>query len=784
MPRTEPRACPAGLHQLGPHLKTRRGCPACQRDVDLARVVSWVAALDPTLEPAGIVGAVDAAAPSEVGRRALMRHLETDPGVLTAGSSATPNVVCRFISELAAAGATGVTAPGCARCGVPKRRLENLLADGTRVCNGCYRELHPVACVGCGGVKPHGRRDADGVLCGNCARRALGALETCGRCGQPGVVAARVEGDVVCTGCYRAPTRPCGNCGQVAPVVSRRSGMPLCPRCYRRPYRACGRCGRVGPIGRRAIGDDPELCDRCAQPPVATCLRCGQERPCHFVSEGRPVCIRCSPQRPSRCAHCGRDRAATAQWPEGPVCGTCYGQALRRRGRCAGCGQERRLVSPPGRQAQLCCDCAGLPPGPTCGRCGIEDKIYQGDRCARCVLADRTAALLSGPDGTIPPPLLPVYESIVTTRSALGGINWLRRGASPALLADVAAGLVPLTHDGLDTLPRGMAVGYLREMLVANGVLARRDEPLAGLERWIDENIERVDDPGDRRLVAAYASWRVLRGTRRRAERAVDQPTSTRWATDRVNAAIAFLAWLAEHEQRLEDCRQADVDRWLIEGRRSHYDVRDFLRWAADRKAVSPLSVPPKRWATGSAMADNDRWQLTRRLLHDDSLDLVDRVTGSFVLLFAQQPGRIARMTLDDITPTPDGVAVRFGNDPVAIPQPLAGLVLQLASDRSRRGGIGAPATATPWLFPGHLPGRPISSNWLGQRLNRLGINARASRRAALLQLAAEVPAPVLADLLGIATRTAVSWVAAAGGNWARYAADRARTEASKSTTT
>jgi hypothetical protein len=32
---------------------------------------------------------------------------------------------------------------------------------------------------------------------------------------------------------------------------------------------------------------------------------------------------------------------------------------------------------------------------------------------------------------------------------------------------------------------------------------------------------------------------------------------------------------------------------------------------------------------------------------------------------------------------------------------------------------------------------------------------------------------------VGIATRTAVSWVAAAGGNWTRYAADRARREPS-----
>lgn len=776
MPRTEPRACPAGLHQLGPHLKTYRGCPACQREVDLARIVGWVAALDGTLDPAAVIGAVDAAAPSELGRRALVRLLEADPGVLAAGRSSAPNVVCRFISELVTAGATRVTPPRCARCGQAKRRLESLLADGARVCNACYRELHRVPCAGCGGVKPHGRRDAEGVLCGNCARRAPGALETCDRCHQSGVVAVRLDGEVVCTGCYRAPTRPCGNCGQVAPVMSRRSGTPLCPRCYRRPFRTCGRCGQLGPIRRRATGGDPELCDSCAKPPVATCIHCGKDRPCRFVSAGRPVCWACSPRRLLCCAHCQRDRPATVHWPEGPVCGGCYGAALRRRGSCAGCGQERRLVSPPGRQARLCCDCAGLAPGPTCGRCGVEDKPYEGDRCARCVLADRAAHLLAGPDGAIPAPLVPVYESIVAARSALNAVRWLRKGASAALLADVAAGVIPLTHDGLDALPRRMAVGYLREMLVANGALPPRNESLASLERWVSDVVDAVEDPAHGRLLNAYATWRVLRDTRRRVDRTGTLTTSTRWATDRVRAAIAFLGWLAGQGRRIGDCRQADVDRWLVEGPRARYEVRDFLRWAVARKVVAPLSVPPKRWNIGTALTDHDRWQLTRRLLHDDDLDLVDRVAGSFVLLYAQLPGRITRMTLDDVTRNDEGVTVRFGRDPVAVPEPLADLVLSLIADRTRRGGIGAPTTPTRWLFPGHLPGRPLSSNWLGQRLNRLGVNTRASRRAALLQLAAEVPAPVLADLLGIAPGTAVSWVAAAGGNWARYAADRART--------
>jgi len=60
-------------------------------------------------------------------------------------------------------------------------------------------------------------------------------------------------------------------------------------------------------------------------------------------------------------------------------------------------------------------------------------------------------------------------------------------------------------------------------------------------------------------------------------------------------------------------------------------------------------------------------------------------------------------------------------------------------------------------------------------RLAKHGIDGRASRRAALLHLAAQVPAAVLAELLGLSNSAAVTWVHDAGGDWSRYAADIAQ---------
>jgi hypothetical protein len=131
-------------------------------------------------------------------------------------------------------------------------------------------------------------------------------------------------------------------------------------------------------------------------------------------------------------------------------------------------------------------------------------------------------------------------------------------------------------------------------------------------------------------------------------------------------------------------------------------------------------------------------------------------------------------MTVEQVTRTDTGVSVAFGSQAITVPDPLAGFITDLTTTgRAHHIGIGS-TISTGWLFPGHLPGRPITALRLGQRLGRFGIDARAARRAAQTQLAAQVPAVVLAEMLGVSVRTAVDWVHAAGGDWANYAATTA----------
>jgi hypothetical protein len=72
-------------------------------------------------------------------------------------------------------------------------------------------------------------------------------------------------------------------------------------------------------------------------------------------------------------------------------------------------------------------------------------------------------------------------------------------------------------------------------------------------------------------------------------------------------------------------------------------------------------------------------------------------------------------------------------------------------------------------------PGQPISSYQLNQRLHQIGIRPGSARSTALFQLATELPAAILARMLGIHINVAVAWQRASAGDWMSYAADVSR---------
>lgn len=601
--------------------------------------------------------------------------------------------------------------------------------------------------------------------------RALGAAlpePACARCGRTSRPLIRSGTTGVCGRCRAHElAEECSACGRARVVTARtEGGQALCYACAPRPARRCGRCGRTRPIARRAKDGEPDICDACFRPPLATCRVCGRRRPCSFVATGRPICASCSPRNAAPCAHCGKLRPPCARWPEGPVCEPCYRAALGRRGTCQGCGQRRRLVDPPGPGATRCADCAGAPALHRCKDCGIEDRLYHHRRCVRCALARRTAELLRGPR----PELGRIYEAIVAARQPYSAHNWLRSAAGAEILSQMAGGALPVSHEALDAHPRRTAARFLRQVLVAGGVLAPRDEALVELETWVARRLSELADPARRRLLRSYATWRVLRRVRAKAASACRPRTAIAQAKNQLSSAITFLAWLDDHGLSLGEAGQDSIDTWATEGGPNAPCVRDFLDWAVQRKLIAACELASSQHHEGAPMDADTHFGLVGRLLHDDALPLSDRVAGCLVLLYGQQLSRIAVMTKDQVVVTADGVYVALGAGRAIVPEPLGGLLLKLAREGRPYVGVGAPSQQ-PWLFPGLYAGRPLHPATLGQRLRRLGVFTMAGRRAALLHLARHLPAAVLAELLNVGPKTAVHWMAAAGGDWSTYAA-------------
>jgi hypothetical protein len=194
--------------------------------------------------------------------------------------------------------------------------------------------------------------------------------------------------------------------------------------------------------------------------------------------------------------------------------------------------------------------------------------------------------------------------------------------------------------------------------------------------------------------------------------------------------------------------------------------------WANQAKITAGLATP--KWQRGAplvVLSDAERWSHVELLLRDQSVRLYVRVAGLLTLLFAQPLTRVCRMKASQIRQDPGGpVTVTFDTIAIELPEPLDQLVLQ---QLDRQGQASYASDSDHWLFPGGIPGRHLGTETVRCQLVARGIQRSHARKAAIFQLAGEIPTPVLAELLGLNNNTAVRWATLAARDWSQYTAIR-----------
>jgi len=185
------------------------------------------------------------------------------------------------------------------------------------------------------------------------------------------------------------------------------------------------------------------------------------------------------------------------------------------------------------------------------------------------------------------------------------------------------------------------------------------------------------------------------------------------------------------------------------------------------------LRVPRYRGRSTPALDTHRRLAVLQRLFTDTSIELSDRVAGCLVLLYAQPLARIRTLTTADLDQRDDGTWIRLTRHHVPLPEPAGTLATTLAA-RARRNLNTMHNPSSPWLFPGRAAGHPVQAEQLGERLARLGIT-RVGRLGALNALVAEIPAPVLGQLIGYSPNIIAEHARAQGVDWATCAALKSR---------
>lgn len=714
----------------------------------------------------------------------LHDHLVARPDALRSGASDCPLSLIRLIGVLVEAGHVGLVAPRCVRCGTAARDMPGV-CDGGRICLSCYRQANKQPCARCGRVTKAAYRRPEGLICQSCRDAEPDSQGICTVCGHHRPLRLGRDGQRRCPSCVPRPLRTCASCGRSAIANAITADGPLCAQCYWKKHaRLCGGCGRVRPICRKATATEPDLCLSCCPRSIDVCAGCGRRTYGNRTDRGRGafLCQTCQPKRIQRCGLCGRRRQAGAIWPLGPVCRSCYAHAKHFPAGCAGCGDTAVLIGVEAHGHRICGTCAGVDRDYRCQRCDAGGIPFSHGLCDRCTLNDEIGRLLD--TAADPDALQPLATALRATGNPRNTIRWLRHQPAGQLLTRLLREGQPLTHALLDRQRPTQHLHRVRHILVRTGVLPERNEYLERIPPWLGELLR--DQPAAHAaLVRRYARWYLLPRARRRARTRIISAPAAYHIHSQLRTVLGFLRWLDTHDQTLNTLTQHALDTWLGNAPTGGWRIRQFLTWAHHQHQAPQLVLPAAvESPTELRLLDHtDLYHQLRRCLHDTDLPLDVRVAGALLHTFGIRLSRLVQLTTDTVATTLNGVQLTVGRAPILVPPPINALLTELAAKPRDPAALSRAVGPSRYLFPGAAPGKPMRSAGMHNRLRRHGITAEPGRQTALLALAADLPAPIAADLLGITTNTALRWAQHTHPDWTTYLNARQNTPSPRNTT-
>ncbi|WP_024366446.1 site-specific integrase [Arthrobacter sp. TB 26] len=343
----------------------------------------------------------------------------------------------------------------------------------------------------------------------------------------------------------------------------------------------------------------------------------------------------------------------------------------------------------------------------------------------------------------------------------------------PILKKMLAEGDV-ITHESLDSYGTPFQIKILRSFLVTTGALPARDERVVTLEAWIANAADQIDRDEDRRSFVRFARWRHLRQARQKAL----TESQLGWRRRELILVSRFLHSLHSNGSTLQIATQAHIDIWLAAGNKDRTRIRPFLQWCRDNSITGIVHfpvLPTPSLPKTAALAEDQRQRLLHEVL-DPSVELDPglRLAAGLVLVYGSRPHELAGLRLRDFVDDHDTIHIRFGLEPLQLPEALKIYARAAIAERSvaRFGGI---SEDHEWLFPGPIHGRPVTTSTLTRWLRAIGLEPAPARSTAMGQLAMQLPPAILARLTGITVARAAVWHAATSASQARNLPDAPR---------